>query len=1025
MVTVRRFFPALVGLLWAAVIGAQTPEGTITGRILDNATHTPLAGVSVFIQGTGRGTVTASDGTFRLSGVPTGTQAVRTRQIGYTPQVRNIAIGTGVTALGDLLLVASPSQLDQVVVVGYSSQRKSDITGAVATVDVKNLEPRRVADVAQVLQGQVAGVQITSSTGAPGEDISIRIRGEGTIGNNSPLFVVDGVPTRDISFLNPSDMASLTVLKDAAAASIYGSRASAGVIVITTKSGQTGKPTSSINYYSGIQRVGHLPTLLNSTQYMDKMVEAWDNSGNTGVNPYTVAKTRTDLANTNWLDQLFETGKSQNIQMSSSGGTNKFRYLTSGGLYKQDGIVVFNNDTYQRMNFRTNLDAGVSNRLHVGTNLQLSYAAQDKLSSSGDAPGIIRHALIRPPVIGVYKSPTDPTYSAADPYTDLPFYATPWDNSANKFEFSANPIALAAYTSDKRDNFKTFGNLYAEYSLLKSNALKFRSNLGLDLNLDHNKAFLQNFGDDGGGGNATDGFGRQNRPTALNEDRGQETTVTWNNTLNYANTSVKHGFSALGGTEFITNYASSLGGSRQRYDFATAPFQYLNYGGTTGENTGGSASEWALFSLFSSANYSFNNRFLFTGTVRADASSRFSTNNTWGYFPSVSAGWNVSNEGFMRNVTWISDLKLRASVGKLGNQEIDNYAFLTLLNKVGDQYLISRYGNPDLKWETTTQKNLGADFGLLSNKLYLSVDYFKKNTYDILLPISLPSIVGNVSPTIVNAGDVSNKGFELALDYKNRAGGFKYSVNANMATVRNNVEKLHPNLPNITGDVYKTEVGHPLGAFYGYVMEGIYQNVAEIKTQLHGTANPSAQPGDIRFKDLNGDGVINDDDRTFIGNPIPKMSYGLNLGAENRGFDLSVLVQGVQGVDKYNDAKKITDYDSRPFNHTVAVLGAWHGEGTSNTIPRTTFNDNGSSKVSSIFVEDASYMRLKNLELGYTLGGGRGVSRGLQGLRFYVSGQNLLTKTKYTGLDPESTDPVDKGTYPPSRAFLFGTNVKF
>jgi TonB-linked SusC/RagA family outer membrane protein len=1025
MATVRRFLPALVGILWTVGLGAQTPAGTITGRVVDDATHAPLAGVSVFIEGTRRGTVTGSDGSFRLSGVPAGNQAVRARQIGYTPQLRNVSVGTGATATADFSLVASPSQLGEVVVVGYSTQRKSDITGAVATVDVAGLEPRRVADVAQVLQGQVAGVQITSSTGAPGEDISIRIRGEGTIGNNSPLFVVDGVPTRDISFLNPADMASVTVLKDAAAASIYGSRASAGVIVITTKTGQTGKAVSTINYYSGIQKVGHLPTLLNATQYMNKMEEAWANSGNTGVNPYTVAKTRTDLANTNWLDQLFETGRSQNIQMTASGGTDKFKYLTSGGLYKQDGIVVFNNDTYQRMNFRTNLSAGLSSRLNVGTNLQLSYAAQDKLSSSGDAPGIIRHALIRPPIIGVYKSPTDPTYSASDPYTDLPFFANPWDNSANLFEFSANPVALAAFTSDKRDNFKTFGNLFAEYSLLKSNALKFRSNLGLDLNLDHNKAFLQNFGDNGGGGNATDGFGRQNRPTALNEDRGQETTVTWNNTLNYANTSVKHGFSALGGTEFITNYASSLGGSRQRYDFATAPFQYLNYGGTTGQNTGGSASEWALFSLFSSANYSFNNRFLFTGTVRADASSRFSTNNQWGYFPSVSGGWNISNEGFMRNVTWISDLKLRASVGKLGNQEIDNYAFLTLLNKVGDQYLISRYGNPDLKWETTTQKDLGADFGLLSNKLYLSVDYFKKNTYDILLPISLPSIVGNVSPTIVNAGDVSNKGWELSLDYKNRAGGFKYGFNANVATVHNNVEKLHPNLPNISGDVYKTEVGHPLGAFYGYVMEGIYQNVAEIKAQLHGTLNPSAQPGDIRFKDLNGDGVINADDRTFIGNPIPRMSYGFNLTAENRGFDVSALIQGVQGVDKYNNAKQILDYDSRPFNHTTAVLGAWHGEGTSNTIPRTTFNDNGSSKVSSIFVEDASYMRLKNLELGYTLGGGRTVSRGLQGLRFYVSGQNLLTRTKYTGLDPESTDPVDKGTYPPSRAFLLGTNVKF
>jgi len=883
-----------------------------------------------------------------------------------------------------------------------------------------------VADIAQVLQGQVAGVQITSSTGAPGEDISIRIRGEGTIGNNSPLFIVDGIPTRDISFLNPADMNSLTVLKDAAAASIYGSRASAGVIVITTKSGKVGKSTSELNYYSGIQRVSHLPTMLNASQYLNNMELSWKNSGFTGTNPYTVAKTRTDLADTNWLDQLFTTGRSQDLQYTASGGTDKIRYLTSAGMYKQDGIVIFSNDMYQRMNLRTNITAGLNSRLNVGSNINLSYAAQDKLSSKGDAPGIIRHALIRPPIIGVYKSTTDPTYSAKDPYTDLPFYAKPWDNSNNKFEFSSNPVALAFFTSDKRDNFKTFGNVFAEYALMKNDELKFRSNVGLDLNLSHNKAFNQNFGDDGGGGNATDGFGRINRPTGLNEDRGQETTVTWNNTLNYAKNTAKNAFTALAGTEYITNYSSSLGGSRQRYDFSSAPFQYLNYGGTTNQNTGGSAAEWALFSLFTSGTYSLDSRYLFTATVRADASSRFSENNQWGYFPSVSAGWNISNESFMKNVKWMSDLKLRASVGKLGNQEIDNYAFLTLLQKSGDQYLISRYGNPDLKWETTTQKNVGFDVGFLSSKLYLSVDYFKKLTSDILLPISLPSIVGNVSPTIVNAGEVSNKGLEVALDFRNTAGAFNYSINANAATVRNNVEKLHPNLPNISGDVYRTTVGHPLGAFYGYKMAGIYQNAAEIKSYLHGTVNPPNQPGDIKFADLNNDGVINDDDRTFIGNPIPKLSYGFNLTGGFHRFDLSALIQGVHGVDKYNDAKKITDYDSRPFNHSVAVLDAWHGEGTSNTVPRSTFNDNGSSKVSSIFVEDASYMRLKNLEIGYSLGKMRaGNKLGVQNVRLYASGQNLFTKTKYTGLDPESTDILDRGTYPSSRAFLFGTNVKF
>ena len=1018
--TVARRLILLAGAVVCAsgtltTLGAQEPTGTITGQVLDSATQQPIAGVNVFVEGTRLGTITRDDGTFTIGGVPAGSHTVRARRIGYGSVPLVVDVTAGATVSVAFTLDRRVAVLDEVVVVGYTTQRKSSITGAVATVDLADLESRRVPDVAQALQGQVAGVQVTQSTGAPGEEISIRIRGEGTIGNNSPLFIVDGIPSRDISFLNPGDIQSMTVLKDAAAASIYGSRASAGVIVITTKSGVRGESNLSLNYYTGIQRATNLPTMLNSTQYMSKVEEAWNNSGYTGANPYTADMSRPDLANTNWLDELFTSGRSQNLQLTASGGNDKVQYLMSGGLHKQDGIVIYANDTYQRLNFRTNINAGLTSRLNVGTNLLLSYAMQDKLSSKGDAPGIIRHALIRPPVIPVLKDPSDPTYRESDPFTDLPFYATPWDNNNNRYEFGANPVALAYYANDKRNNFKTFGNVYAEYAIFP--ALKFRTNLGVDLNLRHNKALNQNFGDDNGGGSALDqGTGRQNRPTGLNEDRGQETTITWNNTLNFNREIRTHDLGALLGTEYITNYSSSVGASRQRFDYVRENFQYLNYGGTLDQNNAGSASEWGLFSLFGSASYAFDARYMITGNIRADASSRFSEKNQWGYFPSVSAGWRISNESFMENVGWVSDLKLRASTGKLGNQEIDNYAFLTLLRRDGDQYLISRYGNTDLRWETTTQNNVGLDLGLLSNKLYMSLDYFVKNTSDILLPISLPSIAGNVSPTIVNAGEVSNKGFEAALNFRSSARSFNYGINANVATVTNRVEKLHDNLPSIVGDVYRTEAGHPLGAFYGYVMDGIYQNQTEINTHLFGTLNPPTQPGDIRFKDLNGDGVINDNDRTFIGNPIPRVSYGLNLSGDHRRFDLSLFFQGVSGVDKYNDGKQITDYDSRPFNHSTEVLGAWHGEGTSNTIPRTTFNDNGSSKKSSIFVEDASYFRLKNVEIGYSLGPAR---------RLYVSGQNLFTITNYTGLDPESTDILDRGTYPQAKAFLVGINAKF
>lgn len=999
-------------------INAQ--QRTITGTVTNAADSSPVADASVTVIGEKTSTRTNANGAFSLSVSPNAKQ-IQITHIGLEPQTVDISSTNTVT----ISLTTASGSLQDVVVVGYSTQKRATITGAISSVNMGDLERRRVPDVAQSLQGQVAGVQVAQSTGAPGDPINIRIRGEGTIGNNNPLFIIDGVPSRDISFLSPSDIQSMSVLKDASAASIYGSRASAGVIVITTKSGKTGKTNVDIDYFYGIQKVANLPTMLNGSQYMDKVEEAWNNSGYSGTNPYTADKGRPDLANTDWQDELFETGISQNLQLTASGGTEKVKYLLSAGYYKQDGIVVYDNDQYQRLNFRANINANITDRLTIGTNLLLSSAEQDKLSSKGDAPGIIRHALIRPPIIPVYKDPSDPTYSEQDPFTDLPFYQTPWDNSKNIYEFTSNPVALAYYTNDKRRNFKTFGNVYAEYAFLKDKELKFKSNLGIDLNMTHSKAFNENFGDDDGGGSGDDrGLGRKNRPNGLDESRGQETTITWNNTLNYSKTFQKHFVSALAGTEFITNRSSSIGASRQRYEFTSDNFQYIDFGGTANLYNSGSAAEWALFSLFGSATYMYDSKYMITANLRGDASSRFAENNQWGYFPSVSVGWKISNENFMQDVSWLSDLKLRASTGQLGNQEIDNYAFLTLLRKSGDQFLISRYGNPDLKWETTTQHNIGVDIGLFKNRIYLSVDYFEKNTSDILLPISLPSLVGNVSPTIVNAGEVSNHGIEVALNLKNYGKDFSYSVNANIATVTNQVESLHPNLPSIIGDVTKTEVGHPLNSYFGYVMEGIYQTQDEITKHLSGTSNPSSKPGDIRFKDLNGDGMINDKDRDYIGNSIPKLSYGLNLSGDYKGFDLSILFQGVGGVDIYNDAKQITDFDSRPFNHSVLVLNSWNGEGTSNTIPRTTFNDNGSSKKSSIFVEDASYFRLKNLELGYSLNSAL-PKIGVRNIRLYISAQNLFTITDYTGLDPESTDILDRGTYPQSQAFLFGINVKF
>ncbi|MGV8813747.1 MAG: SusC/RagA family TonB-linked outer membrane protein [Gelidibacter sp.] len=994
----------VVALFFGSAIYAQTVKGVV----LDvNGT---LLGVNVVEKGTTNGTATDFDGKYTITVLDPKAVLIFST-IGYV--TKEIAVN-GQTQI-NVVLSQDLQTLDEVVLVGYSSRKKSTLTGAVSVVDMVDLEKTRVVNVTQALQGQVAGVQVTASTGAPGDPIQVRIRGEGTIGNNDPLYVVDGVPTRDISFLNQADIKSMSILKDASAAAIYGSRASGGVVLITTKTGQVGKVTFDVNYYAGIHYASNLPKMLNAEQYMNTVEKAWNNSSRTGTNPYTADKGRADFSDTNWLDQLFETGHSQNFQFTASGGSDKIQFLMSLGYYDQDGIVVFDHDKYKRLNYRTNLNVNLTERLKIGTNLQLTYATQDALSSRGDEPGIIRHALLRPPVLGVYKNPNDPTYSVKDPFTDLPFYKNRntggWES--NKYEWSQNPIALAYFTDDVRKSYGTFGNIYAEYAFLKDKSLTFRTSLGLDLTFFHNKVFNENFGDDDGGGNEKDqGLGRQNRPNNLNEDRGESRTVTFNNTLNYAKTiHEKHDISAVIGTEFIDNYDSSIGVSRMRFGITDKTFRYIDYGSTEVDLwNGGSASEWALFSFFGSATYVYDTKYMITSNFRADASSRFSEKHRWGYFPSVSAGWKISDENFLKDVSWLSNLKLRAGWGKLGNQEIDNYAYLTLISQIDGKVVVTRYGNSDLKWETSESVNYGIDFGFFENKLSISTDYFVKRTTDILLPVGLPSIVGDVSPTIVNAGEVVNKGLEVTLNYRNSSREFKYGINANIATLINSVERLQTK-----------QVGQSLNSFFGYKMIGIYQNQAEINSYLSGTFNPTAKPGDIKFADLNKDGIIDSNDRTFTGDAIPDLTYGITLSANYKRFDFSCLFQGVEGVDKFNDAKKIIDFDTRPFNYTTNILGAWDGEGTSNTIPRVTFEDNGSSKESSLYVEDASYFRLKNVEIGYTIN----AIQGLQDVRVYLSGLNLFTATKYTGLDPESTDTTDKGTYPLSASILLGINVKF
>lgn len=1018
----RRIYATLVFLFLAVTGFTSYAQTRVTGKVTDE-TNQPLPGVVVMQTNTQNKTSTDGNGVYVLTLQPGSAQTLTFTYIGYNATTLSPAGGSL-----NISLKPASQLLSDVVVVGYTSQKKASITGSVATVDMNDLQKTRIVDVAQALQGQVAGVFVAANTGAPGDGIKLRIRGEGTLGNNDVLYVIDGVPTRDISFLNQSDVKSMTVLKDAAAGAIYGSRAANGVVVITTFNGTKGKANINVEYFAGFHQATNLPKMLNADQYLTIKDRAWHNTlGNAAnaVSPYQAARSRTDLADTDWLGELFETGKSKNLQASVNGGSDQVQYLISTGYYKQDGIVVQDHDGYERFNFRSNVNANITDRFKVGTNLQLSFAKQDKLSSSGDVPGVIRHALLRPPVLGVYKSVTDPTYSAANPYTDLPFYTgnnNGWDKN---FEFSSNPIAIVNFTNDKRKTFQTFGNLYAEYAFLSDKSLTFRSSVGVDISFSHNKNFAQNYGDDND--NNPDelypGKGRNNKPNNLDENRGEVMNFTFTNTLNYVKTfAQKHNVNFLLGAENISSKSSAIGGSRQNFNKSTSGFQYLDYGSLTNIYNSGSASEFNLVSFFGSGTYNFDNKYFATATLRADGSSRFGPSNKWGYFPSASAGWIISNEEFMKDAQWISELKLRGSWGQAGNQEIPNNTYQTLVSESGGIVNVVRYGNPDVKWETTTQTNFGIDFGVLKNRLSLTADYFVKKTDDILLTVGLPAVsVGVIDRTYVNAGEVTNKGFEFGLNFRNQEHAFKYNVNANIATLTNRVNKLQEFVKNINDDRThtRTEVGEPINSYFGLVFDGIYQTPAEVSSHLFTNAN-GALPGDIKFKDLNGDGQINADDRTTIGNPVPKLTYGFAFSSSFKKFDFSFLLQGVQGVDRYNDLKQIINFDSRPFNSMTSVLDSWNGPGTSNTLPRVTFNNNGGGNVSSVFVEDASYLRLKNIEVGYTFD----VKKiGVKNVRLYASGQNLFTVTDYTGLDPESTSLIDQGTYPQSKAFILGLKI--
>ena len=1018
----------LVALAAALGLRAQT----VTGTVVDDAGEA-LIGVGVLIAGTGTGTATDYDGNYALTAGPD--DSLTFRYVGYAPQT--IAVAGRSTI--DVTLADDATLLSEIVLTGYRSEQKRTTTGAISTVDFADVEALPVLGVDQALQGRAAGVQVTNGTGAPGADVSVRIRGTATVGANDPLYVVDGVPIQGgLNQLAPGDIATVTVLKDAAA-SIYGARAANGVVLITTKRGTSDVPTVSFEGYAGAQEVARLPEMLNTAEFVELQNEAIRNTNvqriERGQDPLPLnPDDPATLPDVDWLRSIFRVAPMQSYRLGVGGAADKVDYLLSGNYLDQRGIIL--NSGFERYGLRLNTGVRLRENLKVGTNLNLSRTDQDVIGASGDGlggngGGVVRYALLRPPAI--------PLRDGDGNLTDLPEAVTFYGDAYN-------PVALLENTDWRRTNQRILGNVYAEWTPLPD--LDLRTSIGLDRVNRDEKRFNATFGD----------FDRINAVNSLNVTKANEAIVTWTTTAAYAKTLGKAAeLDLLAGVETVDRRGDGIFGARSGFANQDPNFRFLGVG-TEQFFADEFAYASGLFSVFAQAKLGLADRYYVTATLRRDGSSRFGANNRFGYFPSVSAAWSLLDEpalvGFRDGP--VSSLKLRGSYGILGNQEIGDYGFASVIGQgrgynfggaTARSFTVARLGNPDLRWETNTQANLGLDLGLLEGAIQLSANAFEITTDDILVAVPVPYLGGAAEAPVINAGSVRNRGLELEASYRN-SGAVTWSVGANATFLRNEVLSLgsgQPILAGATGGqvgfITRTEPGHPIGSFYVFEADGLFQTQAEVDAHVGTDADgatrplqPEAVPGDVRFVDRNGDGVLDPDDRFHAGSPQPTLAYGLIADARWRGFDLNVVWQGVAGNSIYQYQRRISEDASRPFNSYATLLDRWTGPGTSTTVPRVArvdYNDN--LRNSTRFLEDGSYLRLKTLTVGYRLDAER-LGR-IKGLRLYLSGFNLLTFTAYSGLDPElgtndndrtSGDlarGIDWGTYPVARTYTFGINA--
>ena len=989
-----RMMVCLIGMLLPMCMFAQ--QITVQGVVKDQTGETVI-GASVMEKGTTNGTITGIDGDFSLNMSSNGTLVVSF--VGYKTQEVQVK---GQKQL-QVVLSEDAEMLDEVVVIGYGTMKKSDLTGAVSSIGNKDIKDSPVSNLGQAIQGKISGVQIVDA-GKPGDNVSIKIRGLGSINNCDPLVVIDGVPTDlGLSSLNMADVERLDVLKDASATAIYGSRGANGVVMITTKRGTEGKGKLAVSANYSFQNATNVPSLLNAAQYAELSNDMMVNSGR---NPNPEWANPSELgAGTDWMDELLRTGVMQNYTVSYSGGNEKSHYYVSGGFLDQSGIVKSVN--YRRFTFQSNSDAQVLKWLKFSNNI--TFSADTKKSGSYN----IGDALKALPIYPVKNE--DGSWSGPDGNSE-------WYGSTR------NPIGPTELNKSQTDGYNFLANLTAELTFTKW--LKFKSTFGYDAKF----WFIDNFSP------------KYNwKPTPTEETSRYKSdnksfTYLWDNYFLFDHTfAEKHRVGLMAGMSAQWNTNDYLNAQKNVFMFDNV---HEMDNGEEMYAIGGNETEWALLSYMARVNYSYEDRYLLTATIRRDGSSRFGKKHRWGTFPSVSVAWRASQEKWFPKNDYINDLKVRAGYGVTGSQaSVGNYSYLASYNtsvypfgiSSGNQTALvsSTLANPYIHWEEVAQTNIGFDASLFNSRVMFSFDAYLKETRDMLVKASIPITSGfeDTTTTYTNAGKVRNQGIEMSLHTINLTGELGWETNLTATYNKNKIKDLNSDVPyyiNQINNSYVTMLAkdYPINVFYGYVTDGIFQNQSEVNTHA---VQPGAEPGDIRFRDLNNDGVINDSDRTVIGNPNPSWLFSMNNSLSYKGFELSVFLQGIAGNKIYNANNIDNTGMAAAYNQTTDVLKRWQGEGTSNSMPRAVFGDpNQNTRVSDRFVENGSYLRLKNITLSYTFPKQWLQKAQIENARLSLSCENVATITGYSGFDPEvGINGIDQNRYPISRTFSLGLNFNF